>query len=96
MADVTLSGASDDLIEVEGDVPGCDEYNADDAHFVLASPEGSVRVRVWFTKHGIWAIAAAPVDELEPMLPVHLTGEGYSAKARVEGVKLVVREAPDA
>jgi len=31
MPDVTIYGASDDLIEVEGDVPGCDEYNQESA-----------------------------------------------------------------
>lgn len=39
---VTLYGASDDLIEVEGDVSGCDEYNADDEHFVLIGLEAKV------------------------------------------------------
>lgn len=90
---VVLYGASDDLIEVEGDVTGCDEYPGDDEHFVLIGEAGKVRVRVWYTRGGIWAIAAAPVEEDEPMLPLYVGGSGYSARATVEGVSLVVREA---
>lgn len=90
---VVLYGASDDLIEVEGDAPGCDEYPAEDAHFVLVGAVAKVRVRVWYTRRGVWAVAAAPVEEDTPMLPVALTGSGYSARATVEGVTMVVREA---
>lgn len=89
---VTFYGASDDLIEVEGDVPGCDEYNGEDAHFIVVGFEGKVRVRVWYTEHGVWAIAVAPVHERTPMLPVQITGSGYSARA-VDTVHIVVREA---
>lgn len=94
---IVLYGASDDLIEVEGDRPGCDEYNAEDQHFVLAGANGTVRVRVWYTRRGLWAIAAAPVDEDTPMLPVAIeAGEkGYTAKATVHGVELVVAEAQE-
>lgn len=90
---VVLYGASDDLIEVEGKANGCGEYNAEDEHFVLIGAEEKVRVRVWYTDRGVWAVAAAPVDEGVPMLPVLITGVGYSARATVEGVGLVVHEA---
>lgn len=90
---VTLYGASDDLIEIEGDVSGCDEYNAEDEHFVLVGTEAKVRVRVWFTRRGVWAIAVAPCDEDVPMLPVQITGSGYSARAVVDDVHLVIHEA---
>lgn len=40
MADVTIYGASDDLIEVEGDVPGCDEYGGAVGTFVVAGALG--------------------------------------------------------
>ena len=92
---VTLYGASDDLIEIEGDVPGCDEYNAEDEYFVLIGLEAKTRVRVWFTRGGVWAIAAAPVGEDIPMLAVVIEASerGYSARATVDGVHLVVHEA---
>lgn len=90
---VTLYGASDDLIEVEGTAPGCDEYNEEDAHFVLTGDKGAVRIRVWYTRRGVWAIAVAPVEEDAPMLPVQITGSGYTAQAIVGGVRLVVKEA---
>lgn len=50
-------GASDDLIEVEGDLVGCDEYNAESAAFEVAG----VRVRVIFG--GCWMIGVEPIDE---------------------------------
>lgn len=91
---IELYGASDDLIEVDGDLPGCDEYNAEDAYFVLFGvADSAVRVRVWYTSRGVWAIAAEPLDESSPMLPLSVTGEGYTAKAIVSGVRTVVREA---
>lgn len=94
MPDVTLYGASDDLIEVEGDVAGCDEYSAEDAHFLLVGTEGRrVRVRVWYTRRGLWAIAAAPIEEDKPMLPLEITGSGYTARALVRDVEMVVHEA---
>lgn len=95
MTEVTPYGASDDLIEVEGNVSGCDEYNADDAHFVLVGEVGKVRLRVWYTRRGVWAIAAAPVEEDARTLPVMIDAEGYSAHAHVEGVQMVVREAEE-
>ncbi len=94
---VFVYGASDDLIEVDGDVRGCDEYPSDDAHFVFSNGVEAVRLRVWFTRRGLWAIAAAPVDEDTPMLPVRLEGaaRGYSAKAQIDDVNLIVHEAPE-
>lgn len=92
MSVVTIYGSSDDLIEIEGTEPGCDEYNADDAHFVLIGPEGQVRIRVWYGKRGVWIIAAAPVEEDAPMLPLTIQGLGYSAVAIVAGVDSVIRE----
>jgi hypothetical protein len=94
MSTIELYGASDDLIEVEGDIAGCDEYNADDAHFVLTGVDGSALwIRVWYTRRGVWAIALAPLDEDVPMLPASVTGDRYTAKAIVSGVCTVVREA---
>lgn len=91
---VTMFGASDDLIEVDGSCPGCDEYPGDDEHFVVTGDNGDVvRVRVWFTRRGVWAIAAAPVREDEAMLPVTISGEGRTAKAVIANARRVVHEA---
>lgn len=96
MSVVTLYGASDDLIEVEGDCSGCDEYNSEDSHFVLIGHSGaSVRVRVWYTRRGLWAIAVAPTEEDSAMLPVEITGRGYTAIAVVPNVKHVIHEAKE-
>jgi hypothetical protein len=92
--DITIYGASDDLIEIEGNAQGCDEYPGEDGVFVLIGDEAKVRVRVTYTARGLWAIAAQPVEEDVPMLPIFLTGSGYSARAEVHGVRLVVHEVP--
>lgn len=95
MNTIKLYGASDDLIEVEGDVSGCDEYNGADAHFVLVGASAQTRIRVWYTARGVWAISAAPTDEDVAMLPVSINNAetGYSAEATVEGVHTIIREA---
>lgn len=95
MSDVTIYGSSDDLIEIDGDVRGCDEYNGERASFVLVGGEAQLHVRVEYTKGGVWEIAVAPVDEGVPMLPVEICAaeRGYSAQAIVKGVSSVIREA---
>jgi len=95
MTIATIYGVSDDLIEVEGNCPGCDEYSGADEHFVLiGTHERKTRVRVWYTGRGVWAIAVAPVSEDTPMLPVALEGaeNGYSAMLSVPDVEMVVHE----
>jgi len=58
---VKFYGASDDLIEVEGDVPGCDEYNGEHGVFTV----GGLVIAIDYT--GIWAIRVAQVDEDVPV-----------------------------
>lgn len=101
MHEVTIYGASDDLIEVEGDAPGCDEYNTDHAVFILrGSGEvtgGVTRVTVDYGAGGCWMIGVAPVDEDVSMLPMtmgqqprtHPDAPGYSARATFTGVEAV-------
>jgi hypothetical protein len=91
---VTIYGASDDLVEVEGVVSGCDEYNTEDASFVLVGDSGQARVRCWYGRKGVWGIAVSPVDDGIPMLAVAIEGasSGYSAQATISGVLSVVRE----
>jgi hypothetical protein len=89
---VTINGASDDLIEVLGDAPGCDEYNADDAVFVLVGDHGfSARVRVAFVD-GVWEIGVGQLDETSPLLPMRLDSVGYTTRATIENVAIVTRE----
>jgi hypothetical protein len=94
---VVIYGASDNLIEIKGQVRGCDEYNAEDAQFVLtgAHEDGlaQTRLRVVYLPKGVWAISVAPVSEDVPMLPVFISQERYSAKATIAGVGSIVREA---
>ncbi len=96
MADVTIYGASDDLIEVDGDVPGCDEYNGEAAELLLTGEhEGGLFVTVAYDR-GVWMVGLSPADDGVRMLPVTIDqttyhdGEiGYSARATVLGVGTV-------
>lgn len=96
MHTVTIYGASDDLIEVDGDAPGCGEYNAEHGSFIVSNVEGSTRVYIDYdTKgyDGCWAITLGPISEDIPMLPAWLDSrEGYTARATFEGVAHVTRE----
>ena len=92
---VIIAGASDDLIEIDGKVPGCDEYYADSddsGTFVLSGPAGTARVRVTYGDSGVWEITVAQTGEDAPMLPVSITGDGYTFRATFQDVSLVVRE----
>jgi hypothetical protein len=91
---VTIYGSSDDLIEVDGTVAGCDEYPSEDSHFMLIGDGRQVRVRCWFTKAGLWAIAASQAAEGMDILPVRIEGgtSQHSVKAIVENVRLVIHE----
>lgn len=91
---VVIYGSSDDLIEIEGACKGCDEYNEDDATFVLIGGEARTLVHVRYADFGVWAITVSLAGEDIPMLPVAITGSGYTAKATIEGVDLVIHEAP--
>jgi hypothetical protein len=73
---VTIYGASDDLVEVDGDVPGCDEYGTDIATFKVTGQDDRVtRVGITYTANGCWSIAAAPWDEDVPMVPATITDD---------------------
>lgn len=92
---VVIYGASDDLIEIEGQVPGCDEYGAEDdgAQFVLIGDNAQTRLRITYMPGGVWGITVSQIDEDMAMLPMFINSEGYSAKATVQGVRSIVREA---
>lgn len=95
--DITIYGASDDLVEVNvGGNP--DEFNADDWSATLAAPDGSqMRVYCRFELTGCWSVGIGQVDEdfQLPAWPVAITqaaamnpdNPGYSA--------MLVIDAPD-
>ncbi len=76
MRHLRFYGASDDLIEIEGDVPGCDEFNAEKAIFEVAG------LRIAFEYAGTWEIAVAQVDESVPVrvedMRLSVAENGYS------------------
>ena len=98
---VTVYGASDDLIEIDGEAPGCDEYPGESAVFVLHGDGARTWVEVSYESPGVWAIKVAPVDEDVPMIPAQVqqgpreTGTpgsdpaAYSAVAIFAGVERV-------
>lgn len=64
---VTFYGASDDLIEVAGAAPGCDEYTANtklpDGSEGAVFGVGGLIVTVRYTREGVWSIEVAQEDE---------------------------------
>lgn len=95
---VKIYGASDDLVEVEGDVPGCDEYDVGMSSagiFVLACDNGSaIVVRCAYRSNGVWLVSAWPIAEGVPMPFATIRGEGaYSTSITVAGVSHVTRQA---
>lgn len=91
---VYVYGASDDLVEVEGNCPGCDEYSGDDVYLRLIGKGNSTILRVSYESRGVWAIEVAPVAENLPMHEVRIvpSERSYSPLAAVVGVEQVVLE----
>jgi hypothetical protein len=93
LSDVIFSGSSDDLIEVEGALSGCDEYDTAGsgrgAFVVHCKGDTSALIALKFA--GTWAVAIAPVDEDTPMPEVIVTAEGYTAKALIRDAMVVTR-----
>lgn len=88
-----FSGASDDLIHVDGS-DEFDEIGAQEATFVVAGTEGRfARIRVNYGRRGLWEVTVGPLDEDIPMLPVLVEMDtGYSARATVHNALTVLRE----
>jgi hypothetical protein len=55
MKTVTISGCSDDLVEIEGDVPGCDEINIWDKPVFVEFSNG-LAFKVEYTERGVWNV----------------------------------------
>lgn len=80
---VTFYGASDDLIEVEGALKGCDEYNGEKARFQVCGL--IVTVEFGSTTNGCWSVTVGQV------------AEGSGGDARVVSLAPRVRDyGPDA
>ena len=72
MKTIKIYGASDDLIEVEGDCPGCDEYNARMKGILAGTlhiEDGTNHIRVHCIYDGAWAFAVCPQDGDCDILP---------------------------
>lgn len=98
MSTIQIYGASDDLIEIEGNCPGCDEYNAEDAAFLVSGDYNGTparaKVRVIYNADGVWAITVSQAAEGDSLLPCVIeTGApaGYSAVASFDDVDRVDR-----
>lgn len=77
---VAFWGSSDDLIEVEGDIPGCDEYNGEEATFEV----GGLNIKVAYGIRGCWFVSVQQVSEDTPVtasqIVLSLAENGYSMK----------------
>jgi hypothetical protein len=64
---ITIHGASDDLVEVDG-CKGADEFGADDWSAELVAPDGGqMRVYCRFEDNGCWSVGVSQVDEDVPL-----------------------------
>lgn len=61
---ITIYGASDDLVEVEG-CDGADEFNADrwQGDLVGPDPAQQLRVHCWFDDDGCWQVGVGQTIE---------------------------------
>src|ERR1700727_2787950 len=67
---ITIYGASDDLVEVDG-CEGADEFNSDDwsANIVGPGATEQMHVRCWYDLNGTWQVGVGQVDESVPLAP---------------------------
>jgi hypothetical protein len=90
---ITIYGASDDLVEVDG-CEGADEFNADDWSADLIAPDGDqMRVYVRYELTGCWSVGVGQADEGHQLPGWHVAisqapamspgNPGYSAKLTI-------------
>lgn len=100
MEAIAFYGASDDLIEVEGSIPGCDEFNGENESFVVCG----LRVEVGYTPRGVWDLTISQIDEGVPVTAERMKlsvqprsdgSPGYSMRLDMEvpNGSVIVREA---
>lgn len=65
LIEVKVYGCSDDLVEIEGDVEGADEYSSDgSSSFILMAPDGGTAIiYVDYRLNGIWSVAFSRYEE---------------------------------
>lgn len=95
---ITIYGASDDLVEVDG-CEGADEFNVDDedrwqADLIAPGDTGQMRVHCWFDKEGCWQVGVGQtIEDCQlPPWPISITqapvmnpdNEGYSALLTID------------
>ncbi len=75
MSKVTIYGASDDLVEVEGNIRGADEYNTDKLRAVISGSDGrELGIDVEFgTGESDWTIKVYNLYEPYPDWPIRFT-----------------------
>jgi hypothetical protein len=92
---VTIYGASDDLLEVDGDIAGADEYGAygGPVEGVLTAPDGdSLIIRAEFSKAGApadWTLSVENTDTY-PAWPIR-----FGERPDREGDPALIIEVPD-
>lgn len=95
MKTIRIYGASDDLVEIEGDVPGCDEYDVGGPRLVMARflvgplDSGTVGLRVFAIYDGCWSFAIGQVGESRPLpgWPIRITQSSdvpYSVQIEID------------
>lgn len=73
MAQITIYGASDDLVEIDGEHPIAEEYepNSDGLFRAVIADEGgspdTAILHVQFVDPGVWMVGLAPYDEDYPV-----------------------------
>jgi hypothetical protein len=92
---ITIYGASDDLVEVQG-CDGADEFNSDAWQGDLIAPGGTgqMRVHCWYNDDGCWQVGVGQVIEdcQLPPWPISITqapamnpdNSGYSALLTID------------
>lgn len=92
---ITITGHSDDIVNIEPAVGGLDEIGCYDKSPVLVIHAGEKAVRLTMRYKGVWSAEVAPLAEDHPMpdVVIHAADNGYSVAAVVPGVTSIVREA---
>jgi len=103
MQTIKFYGASDDLVEVCGTAPGCDEYGSCDKirEFVVQSKSTEASLRVFPVYSGSWGFAVCPDNGDDYGMPEGWKIErsfggdcAYSETLRIEGpddIKVVMQ-----
>jgi hypothetical protein len=94
---ITITGHSDDVVNIEGNGSGIDEAGDGAALIVLGVNDlgnAGVRVKMRYTRNGVWTAEVGPVQEGLAMLvtTIKAADNGYSVEVSVHGAVSVIRE----